>query len=59
MKQHFLIHDPNLERALKFQRDLQICMAGYQEMYNKTCETKNTEADNRFLNNKKFNNTGQ
>ena len=58
MEQHFLIHDSDLERALKFQRDLQIFMAGYQKMY-KQLETNNKEANNRFPNNKKFNNTGQ
>lgn len=33
MAHHFLTHDPNVERALKFQRNLQLCTAGYQELY--------------------------
>ena len=27
------MYDPNVERALKFQRNLQLCTAGYQELY--------------------------
>ena len=33
MAHHLLTHDPNVKRALKFQRNLQLCTAGYQELY--------------------------
>lgn len=32
MAHHFLAHDPDVERALRFQRNLQVCTAGYQEL---------------------------
>ena len=40
LEQHFLTHDPDVERALKFQRDLQICTAGYQERYKQLAKQK-------------------
>ncbi|GFT76811.1 hypothetical protein TNCV_1419411 [Trichonephila clavipes] len=30
--EHFLTHDPDIECALKFQRNLKFCVAGYQEL---------------------------
>ena len=33
MAQHFLNYDPDVERALKLQRELQICVTGYEELY--------------------------
>ncbi|GFU84643.1 tigger transposable element-derived protein 1 [Trichonephila clavipes] len=35
---HFLINDPNSERASKLQRELQNCMSGYRELYKKIKE---------------------
>ncbi|GFY13778.1 tigger transposable element-derived protein 1 [Trichonephila clavipes] len=39
LKNHFLINDPNSERASKLQRDLQNCMSGYRELYKKIKES--------------------
>lgn len=33
MVNHFLKNDPNMERALKFERDINNCIAGYKELY--------------------------
>ena len=33
MAHHFLTHDPDVERAFEFQRNLQLCTAEYQELY--------------------------
>ncbi|GFT85646.1 tigger transposable element-derived protein 1 [Trichonephila clavipes] len=35
LENHFLINDPNSERASKLQRELQNCMSGYRELYKK------------------------
>ncbi|GFW40375.1 transposon Ty3-I Gag-Pol polyprotein [Trichonephila clavipes] len=39
LENHFLINDPNSERASKFQRELQNCMSGYRELYKKIKES--------------------
>ncbi|GFV42650.1 hypothetical protein TNCV_840051 [Trichonephila clavipes] len=31
--EHFLTHDPDIECALKFLRNLKFCVAGYQELH--------------------------
>ena len=36
---HFLKHDSDVERALRFQRQLKICTPGYQELYKKLAKT--------------------
>ncbi|GFX72966.1 tigger transposable element-derived protein 1 [Trichonephila clavipes] len=36
---HFLINDPNSERASNLQRELQNCMSGYRELYKKIKES--------------------
>ncbi|GFV95925.1 uncharacterized protein TNCV_452651 [Trichonephila clavipes] len=38
LENHFLINDPNSERASKLQRELQNCMSGYRELYKKIKE---------------------
>ncbi|GFW05678.1 tigger transposable element-derived protein 1 [Trichonephila clavipes] len=35
LENHFLINDPNSERASKLQRELQNCMSGYRKLYKK------------------------
>ncbi|GFW78062.1 hypothetical protein TNCV_135321 [Trichonephila clavipes] len=35
LENHFLINDPNSERASKLQRELQNCMSGYRELHKK------------------------
>ncbi|GFT82990.1 tigger transposable element-derived protein 1 [Trichonephila clavipes] len=35
LEPHFLINDPNSERASKLQREQQNCMSGYRELYKK------------------------
>ncbi|GFV50166.1 MAU2 chromatid cohesion factor homolog [Trichonephila clavipes] len=35
LENHFLINDPNSERASKLQHELQNCMSGYRELYQK------------------------
>ncbi|GFV77104.1 hypothetical protein TNCV_691721 [Trichonephila clavipes] len=35
LENHFLINDPNSERASKLKRELQNCMSGYRELYKK------------------------
>ncbi|GFW43052.1 tigger transposable element-derived protein 1 [Trichonephila clavipes] len=39
LENHFLINDPNSERASKLQRELQNCMSGYRELYKKIKES--------------------
>ncbi|GFU21367.1 tigger transposable element-derived protein 1 [Trichonephila clavipes] len=39
LENHFLITDPNSERASKLQRELQNCMSGYRELYKKIKES--------------------
>ncbi|GFW40279.1 tigger transposable element-derived protein 1 [Trichonephila clavipes] len=39
LENHFLIKDPNSERASKLQRELQNCMCGYRELYKKITES--------------------
>ncbi|GFW23782.1 hypothetical protein TNCV_1493661 [Trichonephila clavipes] len=39
LENHFLINDPNSERASKLQRELQICMSRYRELYKKIKES--------------------
>ncbi|GFW74879.1 hypothetical protein TNCV_2677491 [Trichonephila clavipes] len=39
LENHFLINDPNSERASKSQRELQNCMSGYRELYKKIRES--------------------
>ncbi|GFV59027.1 tigger transposable element-derived protein 1 [Trichonephila clavipes] len=39
LENHFLINDPNSERAFKLQRELQNCMSGYRELYKKIKES--------------------
>ncbi|GFW65928.1 tigger transposable element-derived protein 1 [Trichonephila clavipes] len=39
LENHFLINDPNFERAPKLQRELQNCMSGYRELYKKIIES--------------------
>ncbi|GFW19520.1 tigger transposable element-derived protein 1 [Trichonephila clavipes] len=39
LENHFLINDPNSERASKLQSELQNCMSGYRELYKKTRES--------------------
>ncbi|GFV54265.1 tigger transposable element-derived protein 1 [Trichonephila clavipes] len=39
LENHFLINDPNSERAPKLQRELQNCMSGYRELYKKIKES--------------------
>ncbi|GFY09329.1 hypothetical protein TNCV_1941391 [Trichonephila clavipes] len=39
LENHFLINDPNSERASKLQRELQNCMSGYHELYKKIKES--------------------
>ncbi|GFX05173.1 tigger transposable element-derived protein 1 [Trichonephila clavipes] len=39
LENHFLINDPNSERASKLQRELQSCMSGYRELYKKIKES--------------------
>ncbi|GFV89604.1 hypothetical protein TNCV_1575771 [Trichonephila clavipes] len=39
LENHFLINDPNSERASKLQRELQNCMSGYRELYTKIKES--------------------
>ncbi|GFV43928.1 uncharacterized protein TNCV_1669431 [Trichonephila clavipes] len=38
LENHFLINDPNSERASKLKRELQNCMSGYRELYKKIKE---------------------
>ncbi|GFV96966.1 tigger transposable element-derived protein 1 [Trichonephila clavipes] len=38
LENHFLINDPNSERASKLQLELQNCMSGYRELYKKIKE---------------------
>ncbi|GFU92172.1 hypothetical protein TNCV_2530311 [Trichonephila clavipes] len=33
MEQYFLTHDPDIENAVKFQRNHTFCVSGYQELY--------------------------
>ena len=49
MEQHFLTHDPDVERALKFQRDLQICTARYQETYKQLAKQKTQQRITDYL----------
>ncbi|GFU60237.1 hypothetical protein TNCV_4249381 [Trichonephila clavipes] len=39
LENHFLINNPNSERASKLQRELQNCMSGYRELYKKIKES--------------------
>ncbi|GFU78965.1 tigger transposable element-derived protein 1 [Trichonephila clavipes] len=39
LENHFLINDPNSERASKLQRELQNCMSGYRELFKKIKES--------------------
>ncbi|GFV44926.1 tigger transposable element-derived protein 1 [Trichonephila clavipes] len=39
LENHFLINDPNSERASKLQREQQNCMSGYRELYKKIKES--------------------
>ncbi|GFW10421.1 tigger transposable element-derived protein 1 [Trichonephila clavipes] len=39
LENHFLINDPNSERASKLQRELQNCMSGYRELHKKIKES--------------------
>ncbi|GFU94261.1 hypothetical protein TNCV_2491131 [Trichonephila clavipes] len=39
LENHFLIKDPNSERASKLQRELQNCMSTYRELYKKIKES--------------------
>ncbi|GFW63444.1 tigger transposable element-derived protein 1 [Trichonephila clavipes] len=39
LENHFIINDPNSERASEFQRELQNCMSGYRELYKKIKES--------------------
>ncbi|GFV92214.1 tigger transposable element-derived protein 1 [Trichonephila clavipes] len=39
LENHFLINDPNSERASKLQRELQNCMSGYRKLYKKIKES--------------------
>ncbi|GFS71412.1 hypothetical protein TNCV_5051191 [Trichonephila clavipes] len=48
MEEHFLTHDPDIERALKFRCNHKFCVAGYQELY-KQLEEKKPAANNRQL----------
>lgn len=49
MEHYFLTYDPDLERALKFQRNLQTCMAGYQELCKKLEKPKTQRLITDFL----------
>jgi len=49
MIKHFLDNDPDVERALKFQRDLKICLAGYQELFKKVVKPKQQKKITDFL----------
>ncbi|GFT51942.1 tigger transposable element-derived protein 1 [Trichonephila clavipes] len=39
LENHFLINEPNSERASKLQRELQNCISGYRELYKKIKES--------------------
>ncbi|GFV52939.1 hypothetical protein TNCV_2876071 [Trichonephila clavipes] len=47
----FLTHDPDIEWALKFRRNLRFCVAGYQELYKQLemSKKKKTVANNNKL----------
>lgn len=49
MEQHFLAHDPDMERALKFQRNLQFCVAGYRELYKQLEKPKKQQLITDFM----------
>jgi len=49
MERHFLNHDPELERALKFQQDLNIYTAGYKELYKTLAKQKMQKKITDFL----------
>lgn len=39
LENHFLTHDPDVERSTQFKRDLSSCIARYQELYNGLTKT--------------------
>ena len=49
IEQHFLTHDPDAGRALKFQRNLQFCISGYQELYKQLEKPKKQQLITDFL----------
>lgn len=53
VKQHFLTRYPDLERALKFQRNPKFCVDRYQGLYKELEKPKKTDANNGVYKNKK------
>ncbi|GFY01448.1 tigger transposable element-derived protein 1 [Trichonephila clavipes] len=49
LENHFLINDPNSERASKLQRELQNCMSGYRELYKKIKESSSQSLITDFI----------
>ncbi len=49
LENHFLVHDPDVERSTKFKRDLSSCMARYQELYNDLTKTKTQKLITEFF----------
>ncbi|GFX51946.1 tigger transposable element-derived protein 1 [Trichonephila clavipes] len=49
LENHFLINDPNSERASKLQHELQNCMSGYRELYKKIKESSSQSLITDFI----------